>query len=222
VYLDLWSMLVFIFKSWFKKVEWCWKRKKRFHDYSGTNGSLFRLWLSLLHVMLNVILIICLVVFAIAWLVSNDWDCLMSLWKNHALFLLYVSILLWFSPLMLFFGLTWRMLTPCFTLTSHHKTLWSFGFWLVIRLYALVNNVLSLCMIMAVIALLVGRSQSFASLHSVLSMSSNHASNSQKPSYSKESTINSYAWYLQAIPSKFSCATFQKTFKTLLILWHGF
>jgi hypothetical protein len=23
-------------------------------------------------------------------------------------------------------------------------------------------------------------------------------------------TINSYAWYLQAIPSKFSCATFQK------------
>jgi hypothetical protein len=28
--------------------------------------------------------------------------------------------------------------------------------------------------------------------------------------YSKESTINSYAWYFQAIPSKFSCATFQK------------
>jgi hypothetical protein len=32
----------------------------------------------------------------------------------------------------------------------------------------------------------------------------------KKPSFSKESTINSYAWYLQAIPSKFSCATFQK------------
>jgi hypothetical protein len=28
--------------------------------------------------------------------------------------------------------------------------------------------------------------------------------------YSKESTINSYAWYFQAIPSKFSCATLQK------------
>jgi hypothetical protein len=28
--------------------------------------------------------------------------------------------------------------------------------------------------------------------------------------YSKEFTINSYAWYLQAIPSKFSCAIFQK------------
>jgi hypothetical protein len=66
-------------------------------------------------------------------------------------------------------------------------------------------------MIMVVIALLVGRSQSFASLHSVLSMSSTRASNYQKPSYSKESTINSYAWYLQAIPSKFSCATFQNT-----------
>jgi hypothetical protein len=25
------------------------------------------------------------------------------------------------------------------------------------------------------------------------------------------STINSHAWYLQAIPSKFSCATFEKT-----------
>jgi hypothetical protein len=33
----------------------------------------------------------------------------------------------------------------------------------------------------------------------------------KSPVYSKESTINSYAWYLQAIPSKFSCATFQKT-----------
>jgi hypothetical protein len=63
------------------------------------------------------------------------------------------------------FGLTRRMLTPCLTLTSRLKPLWSFGFWLVIPLYALVNNVLSLCMIMAVIALLVGHSQSFASLH---------------------------------------------------------
>jgi hypothetical protein len=63
------------------------------------------------------------------------------------------------------FGLTWCMVTPCLTLTSRLKPVWSFGFWLVIPLYALVNNVLSLCMIMAVIALLVGRSQSFASLH---------------------------------------------------------
>jgi hypothetical protein len=42
-------------------------------------------------------------------------------------------------------------------------------------------------------------------------MSSTRASNSQKPSYSNVSTINSYAWYLEAIPSKFSCATFQNT-----------
>jgi hypothetical protein len=69
-------------------------KEKKFHAYSGTNGSLFRLWLRLLHVMLDVILIICLVVFAVAWLVSNDCDCLMWLWKNHALFLLYGSILL--------------------------------------------------------------------------------------------------------------------------------
>jgi hypothetical protein len=97
-------MFVFIFKSWFKKVDWCWKREKKFHAYSGTNGSLFRLWLRLLHVMLDVILIVCLVVFAVPWLVSNDWDCLMCLWNNHALFLLYRSIILWFSPLMLYLG----------------------------------------------------------------------------------------------------------------------
>jgi hypothetical protein len=41
-------------------------KEKKFHDYSGTNGSLFRLWLRLLHVMLDVILIVCLVVFAVA------------------------------------------------------------------------------------------------------------------------------------------------------------
>jgi hypothetical protein len=140
------------------------KKRKKFHAYSGTNGSLFRLWLRLLHVMLDVILIICLVVFAVAWLVSNDWDCLMFLWKNHALFLLYGSILLWYSPLMIYLGWLGACLHHL-TLTSRLKPLWSFGFWLVIPLYALVNNVLSLCMIMAVIALLVGRSQSFASLH---------------------------------------------------------
>jgi hypothetical protein len=39
---------------------------KKFHAYSGTNGSLFRQRLRLLHVMLDVILIVCLVVFAIA------------------------------------------------------------------------------------------------------------------------------------------------------------
>jgi hypothetical protein len=62
----------FISKSGFKKIEWCWKREKKFHSYSSTNGSLFRLWLSLLHVMLDIILIVCLVFFAVAWLVSND------------------------------------------------------------------------------------------------------------------------------------------------------
>jgi hypothetical protein len=40
------------------------------------------------------------------------------------------------------------------------------------------------------------------------------------------STINSYAWYFQAIPSKFSCATFQKSLQNTscfvtLFLAHG-
>jgi hypothetical protein len=101
--------------------------------------------------------------------------------KNHVLFLLCGSIYLVFSFDALF-GLTWHMLTTCLTLTSRHKPLWSFSFWLVMPFYASLNDVLSFCIIMAVIALLVGCSQSFASPHFVLSMSSTRASNSQKPS----------------------------------------
>jgi hypothetical protein len=134
------------------------EKRKKFHAYSGTNGSLFRLCLRLLHVMLDVILIVWLVVFSVAWLGSNDWDCLMCLWKNHALFLLYGSILLWFSPLMLYLDWLGACLHHVWLQISRLKPLWSFDFWLVIPLYALVNNVLSLCMIMAVIALLVDRS----------------------------------------------------------------
>jgi hypothetical protein len=187
------------------------EKRKKIPAYSGTNGSLFRLWLRLLHVMLDVILIICLVVFAIEWLVSNYWDCLMCLWKNHALFLLYGSILLWFSPLMLYLGWLGACLHHVWLQTSRLKTLWSFSFSLVRPLYALVNNVLSLCMIMAVIALLVGRSQSFASLHLYWEGILLVHPTTKNQVYFKESTINSYAWYLQAIPSKFSCTTFQKT-----------
>jgi hypothetical protein len=77
------------------------------------------------------------------------------------------------------FGLTWRMLTHVDYKISRLKPLWSLGFWLVMPLYASFNDVLSLCMIMAIIALLVGRSQSFASPHFVLSMSSTRASNSK-------------------------------------------
>jgi hypothetical protein len=42
------------------------EKRKKFHANSGTNGSLFRLWLRILHVMLDVILIICLVVIDVA------------------------------------------------------------------------------------------------------------------------------------------------------------
>jgi hypothetical protein len=164
-------------KSCFKKVWMVLEKRKSFMQKSGTKRSLFRLRLRLLHVVLLVFLIVCLVVFAVAWLVSNDWDCSMSLWKNHALFLLYGSIVVVFSFDALI-GLTWRMLTPCWLQNKLPKPLWSFGFWLVIPLYASLNDVLSLCMIMAVIALLVGHSQSFASPHFVLSMSSTHAFNS--------------------------------------------
>jgi hypothetical protein len=90
-------------KSWVKKVRMVLEKRKRFMQKSGTKRSLFRLRLRLLHVMLDAFLIVCLVIFAVAWLVSNDSDCLMSLWKNHALFLLFGSIILVFS-LMLYLG----------------------------------------------------------------------------------------------------------------------
>jgi hypothetical protein len=160
------------------------EKRKSFMQKNGTKRSLFRLRLRLFHAMLDVVLIVCLVIFAVARLVSNDWDCLTSLWKNHALFLFYGSINLVFS-LMLYLCWLGACLQHVWLIQSRHKPLWSFGFWLVMPFYASFNDVLSLCMIMTVIALLVGRSQSFASPHFVLSMSSTRASNSQKPSYSK-------------------------------------
>jgi hypothetical protein len=87
-------------KICFKKVQMVLEKRKSFMQKSGTKRSLCRLRLRPFHAILDVILIVCLVIFAVAWIVSNDWDCLMSLWKNHALFY-YVEALLWFSPLML-------------------------------------------------------------------------------------------------------------------------
>jgi hypothetical protein len=181
----MFSSLVLIYFYLWELFQISWlvlEKSKFFHANSGTNGSLFRLRLRLLYVMLDVALIVCLVVFVVAWLVSNDWDCLMSLLKKSC-----VVFIIWDHVIMVFsfdalFRLTWRMLTTCLTLTCCHKPLWSFGFWLVIPLYASVNDVLSLCMIMAIIALLVGHSQSFASLHFVLRGNTSRASNSQKPS----------------------------------------
>jgi hypothetical protein len=83
-------------------------------------------------------------------------------------------------------------------------------------LYASIKGVLSLCMIMAVIALLVGRSESFASLHFVLSMSSTRAYNSQKPSYSNVSTIHNYLQI--AIPSTFDLLLSILQIKLFLVL----
>jgi hypothetical protein len=127
--------------------------------------------------------------------------------ESCVVFIIWEHIIIVFSFDALF-GLTWHMLTPCLTLTSCLKPLWSFSFWIVIPLYALVNNVFSLCMIMAVIVLLVGRSQSFTSLHLYWVWALLVHPTTKNQVYFKESTINSYAWYLQAIPSKFSCATF--------------
>jgi hypothetical protein len=70
----LWPLVHFGFhqKSCFKKVRMVLEKRKSFMQKSGTKRSLFRLWLRLLHVVLDVFLIVCLVIFYVAWLVSND------------------------------------------------------------------------------------------------------------------------------------------------------
>jgi hypothetical protein len=175
------------------------EKRKSFMQKSGTKRSLFRLRLRLLHAMIDIVLIVCLVVFAVAWLVSNDWDCLMRLRLLHAMLdiivmrcFYYMEAFIWFSP----WCFIWVDLAHAYNMFDSYKVAISLYdrlvFWLLMPSYASLNDVLSLCMIIAVIALLVGRSQSFASPHFVLSMSSTHASNSQKLSYSNVSTIHTY------------------------------
>jgi hypothetical protein len=53
-------------KRCFKKVRTVLEKRKSFMQKSGTKRSLFRLRLRLLHVMLDIILIACLVIFAVA------------------------------------------------------------------------------------------------------------------------------------------------------------
>jgi hypothetical protein len=53
-------------KSCFKKVRMVLEKRKSFMPKSGTKRSLFRLRLRFLHAMLDVVLIVCLVIFAVA------------------------------------------------------------------------------------------------------------------------------------------------------------
>jgi hypothetical protein len=117
-------------KSCFKKVWMVLKKRKSFMQKSGTKRSLFRLRLRLLHAMLDVVLIVCLVIFDVVWLVSNDWDCLMSLWKNYALFY-FMEALIWFSP----WCFIWVALAHAYNMFDSYKVAISlyvhlvFNFW---------------------------------------------------------------------------------------------
>jgi hypothetical protein len=59
-------MLVFIKRVVFKKVRMVLEKRKIFMQKSGTKRSLFKLRLRLLHVVLDTVLIVCLVIFAVA------------------------------------------------------------------------------------------------------------------------------------------------------------
>jgi hypothetical protein len=58
-------MLVFIKRVVLKRFEWCWKREK-VSCKKWYKKELVRLRLRLLHAMLDVVLIVCLVFFAVA------------------------------------------------------------------------------------------------------------------------------------------------------------
>jgi hypothetical protein len=125
VHLFMISSLVFIdYYLWeLFQISWLVLDKSTiFHAYSGAKGRLLRLWLRLWHVMLDIILIICLVVIVVAWLVSNNWEVLMCHWKNHALFLSYKSIILWYSPLMFF--LRWLMVRSRYPVGNPKRKVW--------------------------------------------------------------------------------------------------
>jgi hypothetical protein len=53
-------------KSCFQKVRMVLEKRKSFMHKSGTKRSLFRLRLRLFHVMFDVVLVVCLVIFAVA------------------------------------------------------------------------------------------------------------------------------------------------------------
>jgi hypothetical protein len=59
-------------KSFLKKVWMVLEKRISFMQKSGTKRSLCRLRPRLLHAMLDCVLIVCLVIFVVAWLVSND------------------------------------------------------------------------------------------------------------------------------------------------------
>jgi hypothetical protein len=59
-------MLIFIKRVVSKGLNGVGKEKKKFRAKSGTKRSLFRLRLRLLHAMLDVVLIVCLVIFSVA------------------------------------------------------------------------------------------------------------------------------------------------------------
>ena len=89
--------------------------------------------------------------------------------------------------------------------TSELKPLWSFSPWLVVPLYALISNVLSLYMIMAIIALLVGCSQSFASLHMYWVWALLVHPTPKNQSLPIVSTIPTYMWYFITTPKWIAC-----------------
>ena len=114
LYLCLISSLVFIDYYLWELFQISWlvlETSKMFHVYSDAKGSLFRLWHRLGHVMLDVILITCLVVIAVAWLVLNNWECLMCHERIMFVSIKHKIVVFSFDAL---FGLTWHMLISCY------------------------------------------------------------------------------------------------------------
>jgi hypothetical protein len=115
-------MLVFIFKSCFKKVDWCWKREKSFMPKVVQMGACLDYGLdfcmSCLMYFDNMLSSFCCSMTCLKLLRLLN----VPLKESCVVFIIWEHIIVVFSFDALF-GLTWRMLTPCLTLTSRLKPL---------------------------------------------------------------------------------------------------
>ena len=88
LYFYIISSLIFIDYCLWELIQISWlvlETSKVFHIYSDANESLFRLWHVPWIVILSVILHV-LVIIVLAWLVLNNWECLICHCKNHVCF----------------------------------------------------------------------------------------------------------------------------------------
>ena len=132
--------LLFIFESVFQ-ISWLVLEIEEFlRVFRDANGSLLGLWHRLLHVMLDVAFIICLVYIVVSWLVSNMRVSIVPFKVSCIVFSIgSICIVVYILLQMFYLGWLGACLHHVLTIPQSFMPLWSFSFWLVMPLYALIN-----------------------------------------------------------------------------------